>query len=322
MSSSQRNRLVDVSVVTATYNRPHLLQHVWSSLKGQSASFEWIIVDDASQDNTSDVVSSFDDDRITYFRHDKRHGSPNPGRNRGAKFARGRYVLFLDDDDELYPGSMANMVTIMDGASPSVGVALFQCVLGNGRRWNEQIVDGAIYDEADIVCRRVLGLEKLCMYRKEVFDHFVLPEDLRFCEMVFVFAVSKQYKFLMSTQLGRVFHQHATNNSQANSMISISHFIAEAYERILHNHQEVLKGCPSARAFYITKALYRYAVASRRADTVRLFQALLKCGTPLDVARGTGILLLGLSGTAKALEKIRIPMMRRTIMTGGRDARL
>ena len=309
--------MIDISIVTATFNRAHFLSRVWRSLKDQSPEFEWIIIDDASKDNTENMVKSFCDRRIVYVRHPRDRGGPNAGRNQGARMARGKFVVFLDDDDELYPGSMEQMVTIMDQAVPTIGVAMFQCVLDNGQTWKEDIVDGAIYDEADLVCRRVPPLEKILVYRREVFESYELPEDLRFGEGVFVFAVAKSYRFLMVAQPGRIFHQHASNSSDAKPMIANSRMLALSYERILSNHSEVLKSCHEARAFYIIKALYRHTVAGQQTDARRLFRALFDCGSVKNLMMASGILLLGFTRTAKLAETLHIGWIRRRMYGGG-----
>jgi hypothetical protein len=209
----------------------------------------------------------------------------------------------------------------MNRADPGIGVAMFQCVLDNGQTWKEDLVDGAIYDEADLVCRRVTPLEKLLVYRREVFESYELPEDLRFGEGVFVFAVAKSYRFLMVAQPGRIFHQHTSNNSDAKPMIAISGLIALSHERILANHSEVLKSCRDARAYYTIKALYRHTVAGQHADAWRLFRALFDCGSVKNLVMASGILLLGFTGTAKLAETLHIGWIRRRMYGDGTGVR-
>ena len=57
------------------------------------------VVDDGSTDNTEETVKSFDDKRIKYIRHNKNKGGAT-ARNAGIKVARGKYITFLDSDDE------------------------------------------------------------------------------------------------------------------------------------------------------------------------------------------------------------------------------
>ena len=49
-----------LSIITPTYNRANKLHVAFNSLMNQTnKNFEWIIVDDGSNDNTPDVVSAF-----------------------------------------------------------------------------------------------------------------------------------------------------------------------------------------------------------------------------------------------------------------------
>jgi len=82
-----------VSVIIPTYNRWSILTKSLSLLRNQSfKDFEVIIVDDASEQAPPKL--GFD---IRYFRLEKRMGSP-AARNLGASRAKGKYLLFLDDD--------------------------------------------------------------------------------------------------------------------------------------------------------------------------------------------------------------------------------
>jgi len=89
-----------ISVVIPTYNRPKYLKKAIDTVLAQTyKNVEIIIIDDASETNTEQVIDSFDDDRIFYFRNKKRSGAPI-SRNNGIKKAKGEYIAFLDDDDE------------------------------------------------------------------------------------------------------------------------------------------------------------------------------------------------------------------------------
>jgi glycosyltransferase involved in cell wall biosynthesis len=303
-----------ISVVTTTFNRAHLLPRLWNSVKAEQASFEWIVVDDASADDTADVVASFDDPRISYIRHPVDRGGPAAGRNQGARAARGRYVVFLDDDDELFPGALARMVVTLDAAEPSIGCAVFQCQFPDGSRWREQVTHGAVYDEVDVVCRRVLGLEKIFVYRREVFDEFQLEEDLLFVEGVFVFGLTRRHKILMVNEPARVYHDTGVRNSSYKGLVRISPLIGRGYERILANHRDVLADWPEARVHYLTKALFRYSVAGARRDGWRVFREIARHGRLRATLFGLGLLLVALTRTGLLLERFRLPMvMRRSI---------
>lgn len=111
-----------VSVIITTYNRATLLSRAVESVLNQAhKDFELIVVDDASTDNTRTVVNHFDDERLKYVRHDKnRHLSA--ARNTGIKRADGRYVAFLDDDDEWRPQKLEKQVSLLESAPDRVGL--------------------------------------------------------------------------------------------------------------------------------------------------------------------------------------------------------
>jgi glycosyltransferase involved in cell wall biosynthesis len=87
-----------VSVVIPTHNRSFLLQRSIFSVMSQSyQNIEIIVVDDHSEDDTKEVVSSFTDSRIVYLKSQRRGRSH--ARNLGISVARGEFLAFLDDDD-------------------------------------------------------------------------------------------------------------------------------------------------------------------------------------------------------------------------------
>jgi glycosyltransferase involved in cell wall biosynthesis len=92
------------SVVLCTFNRAHLLPRALDSLMAQEeTSWEAVIVDDGSIDNTAEVVRPFAlaHANVRYLYHSNR-GLPL-SRNTGIAAAVGRYVTFLDSDDAYTP---------------------------------------------------------------------------------------------------------------------------------------------------------------------------------------------------------------------------
>lgn len=89
-----------VSVVMPTHNRAKELPKSIQSVLSQSFSdFEFIIIDDASTDNTEDVVNGFKDCRIIYKKLINNVGAAE-ARNVGIRFANADIVAFQDSDDE------------------------------------------------------------------------------------------------------------------------------------------------------------------------------------------------------------------------------
>lgn len=96
------------TVFTPTYNRAHTLSRVYDSLVAQTfRDFEWLIVDDGSEDQTDELVKKWQSEAtfpIRYFWQE------NGGRyrtiNRGVEEARGELFLILDSDDACVPTAL------------------------------------------------------------------------------------------------------------------------------------------------------------------------------------------------------------------------
>lgn len=113
-----------VSVVIPTFNRAHLLLRAVQSVLNQTfTDFELIIVDDASTDNTQEVVESFGDLRIRYIKHEQNKGG-GASRNTGIEAARGEFIAFLDSDDEWMPTKLEIQVAALSQAGPEVGFVI------------------------------------------------------------------------------------------------------------------------------------------------------------------------------------------------------
>ena len=92
-----------VSVVIPTHNQAKLLPlAVGTVLEQTFPNFEIIIVDDASTDNTKEMVQGFKDTRIKFLHRDIRGGDA-VARNLGILNSKGEYIAVMDDDDEWAP---------------------------------------------------------------------------------------------------------------------------------------------------------------------------------------------------------------------------
>ncbi len=90
-----------VSVVIPAYNASATLGRAIESVLAQTFDdCELIVVDDGSTDDTRDVASSHGK-AVRLIRAD--HSGPGAARNGGARIARGRFLAWLDADDEWYP---------------------------------------------------------------------------------------------------------------------------------------------------------------------------------------------------------------------------
>jgi len=100
-----------ISVVIPTYNRAHLIPRALNSaLSSMGPNDEILVIDDASTDNTAQVVATFGD-RVRYVLAP--HGGAGAARNLGIRLATRELVAFLDSDDEWHADKVTLQRTFM-----------------------------------------------------------------------------------------------------------------------------------------------------------------------------------------------------------------
>ena len=92
-----------ITVFTPTYNRAYILPVLYHSLLAQTSSnFEWLIVDDGSQDNTKELIQQFVDEKQINIRYIYQpNGGKHSAINRGVQNAQGELFFIVDSDDNL-----------------------------------------------------------------------------------------------------------------------------------------------------------------------------------------------------------------------------
>ena len=102
-----------VSVIIPTYNRAHCIDRAIRSVLAQThTDWELIIVDDGSTDHTREVLAGFGEKIRVILQS---NAGPSAARNAGARAARGKFLAFLDSDDEWLPEKLALQLPLMAG---------------------------------------------------------------------------------------------------------------------------------------------------------------------------------------------------------------
>lgn len=144
-----------ISILMPTYNRSVFLRRAIESVFRQTFSnWELIIIDDASTDETPDVVAEFAarDPRVISIRNEK---NIYPGiskiLDRGMAIARGNYIARLDDDDYWTdPDKLAKQYTFLESHPDYVVVGSGMVVVDN----NEKTLYRYLKKETDEEIRR------------------------------------------------------------------------------------------------------------------------------------------------------------------------
>lgn len=162
-----------VSVIIPTCNRASLLPVAIRSALGQTfRDLEVIVVDDDSEDRTSEVLAGISDPRLHYLRQEARRGGA-AARNAGIARARGEYIAFLDDDDEWFPEKLDLQIDLFRQSPMQVGVVYGSYVTvdrESGRVTGRKIAERSGDLSRDLLVRNVIGGTSSVVVRRACFE--------------------------------------------------------------------------------------------------------------------------------------------------------
>jgi glycosyltransferase involved in cell wall biosynthesis len=262
----------DVSVVIPTFNRAAYLPESLESVLGQEGpSFEVIVVDDGSTDETPAVLARYGD-RIRVIA--RQHEGIAAARNAGLAAARGRFVAFHDSDDVALAGRLAVPHAYL-AEHPE-----FDVVVGNGvfltsgaggepaRPWLKPAVAAAL-DGREITFREVfrwnLGQLQATLISREsllavgpLSSEFIILDDLDI-----MLRLALRYRAVFFDRPLFAYRRDGVGVTQ-NRMLLREESIRLA-ERLLREHPEMLDHV--AKADYDRRQARRYArLASMRQE--------------------------------------------------------
>lgn len=177
-----------ISVIIPTYNRALFLREAIRSVLDQKylvqngpSSFELLVIDDGSTDNTAEVVSSFGNNLQYVF---QQHRGVSAARNRGLELARGDYIAFLDSDDLWKKEKTGVQMSFMKAFPEAMVCCTEEIWIRKGKFVNPQKkhrkYSGWIFDKVLPLC--LLSLSS-AMFRSELFEEIgKFDEELPVCE--------------------------------------------------------------------------------------------------------------------------------------------
>ena len=130
-----------VSVIMPCYNMEKYISDTIASVRRQTyPHWELLIVDDASTDQTINVINMFvaQDERIKLLKNGQHLGTA-VSRNSAIQSAHGRFLAFLDADDIWYPNKTQNQVQYMLRNGFGFCYTAYNCIDEKGESLNRQI---------------------------------------------------------------------------------------------------------------------------------------------------------------------------------------
>ncbi|MPQ42304.1 glycosyltransferase family 2 protein [Clostridium tarantellae] len=105
----------EVTVFTPTYNRGYIIEKLYKSLKNQSDKrFEWIVIDDGSEDCTKDLFEKWikEKNEFTINYQNIINGGKHRAINKGVELAKGKLFFIVDSDDYLTNDAISNLIKV------------------------------------------------------------------------------------------------------------------------------------------------------------------------------------------------------------------
>lgn len=165
-----------VSIIIPVYNAEKFLERTLNSVLAQTyKGFEVILVDDRSTDESAQVIAKYTakHPEIKYHLQEKNMGAA-VARNTALEIAQGRYVAFLDSDDEWYPEKLEAQLNLLKEKNMFFGYTAIEMV-----DENDNIVKGKreVKEEVDykFLLRNTMIATSSVLVDRSKFGDFRMP---------------------------------------------------------------------------------------------------------------------------------------------------
>lgn len=177
-----------ISIITPTYNRDYVLPRLYESLQSQTVNtFEWIIVDDGSLDETEDLVNQWKENsqnKIDILYIKKENEGKHRALNDGIPYTKYNYIFIVDSDDYLVNDAIElikKQLIEIDGRHNYAGVSGLKGKLDSQENkitlLGQFPADKRYLDATNLERRKYkLTGDKAEVYKKELLIKYPFPE--------------------------------------------------------------------------------------------------------------------------------------------------
>ena len=212
-----------VSVIMPSYNHERYISEAIESVLNQTfTDFELIIIDDASKDESKQIIESYrkKDDRIKAIFHDRNMGVERTA-NDGIELANGKFIALFASDDVWLPEKLEEQLKVFQ-RDPQVGLVYSDAYIINERKNNEvtKFSDTSTFYRGDIYKKLLCADSKFIpgltiMVKKECFDRVGLqdPETHGIGDYDMLLRITKEYNVDFVDKPLAKYRQHSSNIS-------------------------------------------------------------------------------------------------------------
>lgn len=237
--------LVYFSIIIPTYNRAWCIERAMKSVLAQDfRDWEMIIVDDGSTDNTKDIVEEYlSDSRIRYFY--KENGGVGSARNLGMEQASGRYLMFLDSDDEFVANAL-NIIQIAVSKYEDAKMFSFRAVDERGKQisYTDKIFGDRRIDFVDFISQRYIKGEAFLVYKKTIFEGNKFDEDVNGGEGLLLLGLIRDSGLMLINSDARIYHTESPDSIISSKLTPEKmRNIHDIQTRLIKKYEAELKVC-------------------------------------------------------------------------------
>ncbi|MGB4398118.1 MAG: glycosyltransferase [Daejeonella sp.] len=228
-----------VSVVIPCYNHGHYLSQAIESVINQSHPYkEIVVVDDGSTDNTAEVCKSYPNVKYVLTNRLGLSGA----RNAGIRYSTGRYLVFLDADDYLYPNAFKTNLKYFAYRKKAVFVSgAHDKVDHEGNLLSsEKPMEKWSENYEGLLQGNYIAMEATVMYRAELFYSFFFDPQLKACEDYDInLNITRHFPSITHTEKIAAYRIHG-NNMSGDKTLMLNHVlkVLNRHKNKLRNHKE------------------------------------------------------------------------------------
>jgi len=188
------NNTIPITVLMSVYNGENHLEEAIESILNQTfRNFEFIIIDDGSEDKSLTIINNYYDKRISLLINNKNIGL-SASLNNGIKLSKGKYIARMDADDISLPERLEKQYNFME-RNPDIGIlgGGYHIINELGERMGTYIypdnpiaihwklLAGPVFPHPTVMMRKKVLVENNLSYNKE---YFVTQDYDLWCKMI------------------------------------------------------------------------------------------------------------------------------------------
>lgn len=232
-----------ISVILVTYNRVEFLEKAIDSILSQTfKSFELILVNNGSTDNTYEVCKKYkdQDSRVVLVSLDENKGA-SKGRNLGIQSANAKYITIVDDDDYCDKEMLENLFCLATEYNADISIC------GSYNDFGDRIEPYFIFNELFIL-NKIQALDELLkreiynvappskLFKKKLFNRIRFPENVLVDDIHVIYKVFSNANLVVAE--GKPLYYFKKHHGNMTNFIQSSKLTPELLEEYLSMYKK------------------------------------------------------------------------------------